>query len=60
MNFISSLERFNPYCAFRSDKERRRALVSRDVRLVVIAMWLSTGFGFDKFRWIIEWVVRAA
>ena len=60
MNFRSSLERFNPYCAFRSDKERRRALISRDIRLVVIAISVSMGYGFDKFRWIFEWLVRAA
>ena len=59
MNFRPSLERFNPYCAFRSDKERRRALVSRDIRLVLIAISLSTCYGFDKFRWIIEWLVSA-
>jgi len=28
----------NPYCAFEDDQERRRALVSRDVRLVLIAL----------------------
>ena len=28
----------DPYCAFQDDQERRRALVSRDVRLVLIAI----------------------
>jgi hypothetical protein len=31
-------ERCNPYCAFTDDSERRRALVSRDIRLVAIAL----------------------
>ncbi len=26
----------NPYCAFKDDRERRTALISRDVRLVLI------------------------
>ncbi len=29
----------NPYCGFKSDSERRRALRSRDVRLAVIALF---------------------
>ena len=33
----------NPYCAFRSDRERRAALVSRDVRLVLIAVVFAIG-----------------
>lgn len=28
----------DPYCAFKDDRERRRALVARDVRLVLIAV----------------------
>jgi len=35
---VSRASRPNPYCAFQDDRERRRALVSRDVRLVVIAV----------------------
>jgi hypothetical protein len=34
---MSNARRPNPYCAFTDDHERRRALVSRDVRLVLIA-----------------------
>jgi hypothetical protein len=32
------LHRPNPYCGFKDDKERRNALISRDVRLVLIAV----------------------
>ena len=60
MNFRSSLENRNPYCSFHSDKERRRALVSRDVRLVVIAIAVGFGYGIDKIRPIIEWLIREA
>ena len=28
----------NPYCAFKDDRERRNALISRDIRLVLIAI----------------------
>jgi hypothetical protein len=35
---MTRASRPNPYCAFQNDRERRRALVSRDVRLVVIAV----------------------
>ena len=31
----------NPYCAFKNDVERRKALRSRDVRLVLVAAILS-------------------
>lgn len=47
----------NPYCSFKSDVERRKALLSRDIRLVIVAVvvgplvpwgrliaWLSTAF----------------
>jgi hypothetical protein len=31
----------NPYCSFQDDRERRRALISRDVRIVLVrAFWL--------------------
>lgn len=29
----------NPYCSFHDDRERRLALISRDVRLVMIALF---------------------
>jgi hypothetical protein len=29
--------RQNPYCSFKSDVERRRALVSRDIRIFAVA-----------------------
>jgi hypothetical protein len=31
----------NPYCSFLDDRERRRALISRDVRIVLVrAFWV--------------------
>ena len=33
----------NPYAAFRDDRERRNALISRDIRLTVIAIAASLG-----------------
>lgn len=33
----------NPYVAFKSDRERRRALVSRDIRWVLVALILVVG-----------------
>ena len=40
----------NPYCAFRNDQERRRALISRDVRIAFVAVVLSAAaiFGSDR------------
>jgi len=42
----------NPYCAFRDDVERRKALISRDIRLVlccivtaICAVWLAHSGG---------------
>lgn len=35
----------NPYTAFKSDRDRRLALVSRDCRLVVIAFICTLGGG---------------
>ena len=40
---MSTSRRPNPYCAFTDDHERRRALVSRDVRLVLIAAISALG-----------------
>jgi hypothetical protein len=33
----------SPYNAFKDDQERRRALISRDIRLVLIALVLAFG-----------------
>lgn len=33
----------DPYCAFKDDKERRFALISRDVRFVLQALIWSSG-----------------
>lgn len=34
---------FSPYVAFKDDRERRRALVSRDIRWVLVALILAVG-----------------
>jgi hypothetical protein len=34
---MTTSRRSNPYCEFKNDRERRLALRSRDVRLVMIA-----------------------
>ena len=56
MNLRPPFERNNPYCAFRSDKERLRALVSRDIRLVALAAAAGIGYGSDCLRWIVTWL----
>ena len=33
---VSLAARSNPYCGFKDDRERRNALIARDVRLVLI------------------------
>lgn len=34
----------DPYCAFKDDRERRNALISRDVRLVLMAIISALGW----------------
>lgn len=46
----SSAGRDSPYVAFKDDKERRRALMSRDVRLVLVVLILTAG-GAGLGRW---------
>ncbi len=48
----------NPYCGFKDDKERRLALRSRDVRMVLIALF-SGGDGFALLKVVVEqWLAR--
>lgn len=47
----------NPYCEFKDDKERRLALRSRDVRLVLMALF-SGGGGFALLKFIEQWLAR--
>lgn len=47
----------NPYCGFKDDKERRRALRSRDVRLVLMTLF-SGGGGFALLKVIEQWLAR--
>ncbi|MFG6459823.1 hypothetical protein [Roseateles sp. BYS96W] len=41
----------SPYVAFKDDRERRRALVSRDVRLVLVVLILTAGGAGLGGRW---------
>lgn len=50
----SSLGGDSPYVAFKDDRERRWALVSRDVRLVLIALILAAGGG-AALKWPALW-----
>ena len=42
----------NPYVAFKSDRERKWALVSRDVRLVLVAAFSAFGGGALLWKFI--------
>lgn len=46
----------SPYVAFKNDRERRWALVSRDVRLVLIALIFAVGEG-AVLKWPAIWQV---
>ena len=60
MNFRRLVATSNPYCSFRSDKERLRALVSRDIRIVLVAAAVGLTYELDRLRWVVEWLLRAA
>jgi hypothetical protein len=47
----------SPYCAFRSDRERLWALVSRDIRLVLIACFLAVATPPASSRLLQIWTV---
>ena len=49
-------QRPNPYCAFKCDKERRRALISRDVRYVGIALVTA----FSSIAAYLDWGLISA
>ena len=53
----SKPSRPNPYCSFKDDKERRLALRSRDVRLVLMTLF-SGGGGFALLTVIEQWLAR--
>lgn len=44
----------SPYIAFKDDRERRWALVSRDVRLVLITLLFAIGEG-TALKWPAVW-----
>ena len=40
---VGSGAKANPYCNFKSDRERRMALLARDIRLVLMAVIFALG-----------------
>jgi len=44
----------SPYCAFKDDRERKWALVSRDVRWVLVAVVFALG-GVPTAKWQTLW-----
>jgi hypothetical protein len=46
----------DPYCGFKNDQERRKALVSRDVRLVLIAMVCALAGGLTPWHEVSVWL----
>lgn len=45
----------SPYVAFKDDRDRRLALVSRDIRLVLIVLILALGKG-TALEWPAVWL----
>ena len=53
---VSLPARSNPYCGFKDDRERRNALIARDVRLVLIA-GMSTFVGTSTlWKEVLVWL----
>jgi hypothetical protein len=51
----------NPYSAFKDDRQRLRALVSRDLRLVAIAACFAiVSAGSEQWGMVMRWVGLAA
>lgn len=48
----------SPYVAFKDDRERKWALVSRDVRWVLVALFLAWG-GVPSSQWHALWKLLA-
>ena len=48
------------YCSFRSDRERRIALISRDVRYVLMAVAFAVGHERVPWRELLRWTGLAA
>jgi hypothetical protein len=54
-----SMPRFhkpNPYCAFKDDIERRKALMARDIRLVFIAVFSAVIGVSALWKEIFGWI----
>lgn len=47
----------NPYCGFTSNRDRRLALLSRDVRLVLVAL-ITSGSGYVLLSGLGHWLGR--
>jgi hypothetical protein len=46
----------SPYCAFKDDRERKWALISRDVRWVLVAVVFALG-GIPAVKWQAIWLL---
>ncbi len=50
----------DPYCSFKSDRERRIALISRDLRYVLMVGALAATHGEVPWRELLRWAGFAA
>jgi hypothetical protein len=60
MTMLQRQAKPDPYCSFRSDRERRIALISRDLRYVLVALALAVSQGEIPWRELLRWVGFAA
>lgn len=53
---MAKLQKPDPYCAFKNDVERRKALISRDIRIVLI-VWIGTVVGAsEQLKGALTWL----
>lgn len=53
---MSRSDKRNPYAGFKSDFERRRALVARDVRLTIIGVTIALSNSTERFKDFVYWI----
>lgn len=57
---MSRLRRRNPYCDFKDDRERRRALNSRAMwpalAVMVVALAGSESSWMERIQWLMHWL----
>ena len=46
----------NPYCEFKNDRERRNALIARDIRIVLVALVIAASGAPTSHR-LLTWFV---